>query len=83
MIFKDKSLEVSIVVQKIQILFKECSKITKRPSHIVIKEPTINQYYAYGFFDGACQGTPGSCWAGAILYLNQHHYFLLKYGVGI
>ena len=46
MIFKDNSLEVSIVVQKIQILFKECRKITKRPSHIVIKEPTINQYYA-------------------------------------
>ena len=46
MIFEEKSLEVSIMVQKIQILFKECRKITKRPSHIVIKEPTINQYYA-------------------------------------
>jgi hypothetical protein len=67
-IFKENSLEVSIV----QTHFKECSKSTKRPSHRVIKDPTINQYYSYDSLNGASQGTPGSCGTGAIVDDQVH-----------
>jgi ribonuclease HI len=37
----------------------------------------------WGFFDGACQGIPGTCGVRAIIYLDNANYFLLKYGTGL
>jgi ribonuclease HI len=38
---------------------------------------------SWGLFDGACQGNLGSCGPGATLYLHNHHYFSLEFGVGL
>ena len=49
----------------------------------MINEPIIDLTKAWVLFDGACQGTPGLCGAKETLFLNNHHYFTLKYDVGI
>ena len=37
---------------------------------------------AWGFLDGANQGTLGICGTGAVFFINNHHSFTLKCGVG-
>jgi ribonuclease HI len=48
----------------------------------ILKDPVIDFTKAWGFFDGACQGTPGMCDAGALIFLDKHYFFSIKYGVG-
>ena len=38
---------------------------------------------AWGFLDGANQGTLGICGTGAVFFINNHHSFTFKYGVGM
>jgi ribonuclease HI len=42
-----------------------------------------NNTKPWGFFNGACQGTLGTCRVGAILYLDNANYLLPKYGAGL
>ena len=49
----------------------------------MIKEPIIDLTKSWGLFDGACQGTLGLCGTKETLFINNHHSFTLKYGVGI
>jgi ribonuclease HI len=43
----------------------------------------IDSSFAWGFFDGACQGTPGKCGAGVVLHFSSLHFFSLKYGAAL
>jgi hypothetical protein len=82
LIFEDKEAHLGRLSHQIRVSFGEGRK---PPKHFVprnLQEPSIDFTRPWGFFDGACQGTPGICGAGAILYLDNAHHFSLKYGVG-
>jgi hypothetical protein len=43
---------------------------------------TIDKSYPWGYFNGAAQGDPKRCGAGAILHLIEKHSFRLKWSLG-
>jgi hypothetical protein len=83
LIFEDKEAQLGRLAHHIRVSYGEGRK---QPKNIVprsLQEPIIDHTKPWGFFDGACQGTPGTCGVGAILYLDNANYFLLKYGAGL
>ena len=44
--------------------------------------PNIEHENPCNFFNGACQGTPGSCGSRAVLWFDTSHYFFLKFTAG-
>ena len=44
-----------------------------------ILDPVIDFTKYWGYFDGACQGTPGKCGVGVLLYLTMSELFAWKY----
>lgn len=81
MLFQDFSLSIEQVAHSIRLSYRE---IWKAPQKILwpLKHPESNSSFAWGFFDRACQGTPGKCGAGMILHVSSLHYFSLKHGAG-
>ena len=55
----------------------------KTPHVREIREETIDKSLPWGYFDGAAHGDPNYCGAGAALYLEEDHFFLLKWGLGL
>ena len=48
---------------------------------IVMEE--IDQYYAWGYFDGSAAGDPMICGAGGILFISDRHFVTFKAGLGL
>jgi hypothetical protein len=40
--------------------------------------PQLDSNIPWAFFDGASQGDPPVCVVGAVLYMNQNHYFHIR-----
>jgi hypothetical protein len=76
MIFEGKEAQLGRVVHLIRLTFGEGKKPPKLIPQRILQDPVIDFNMPWGFFDGACQGMPGVCGAGAILHLNIVHHFL-------
>ena len=49
---------------------------TKKPPRIrILVQEVIDKTYPLGYFDGVAKGDPTMCGAGALLYLEEGHYF--------
>jgi hypothetical protein len=48
----------------------------------MVKSPILNKSVAWGYFEGACQGSPGSCRAWVILLLNEKRFISFKIQLG-
>ena len=42
----------------------------------------IDKSFPWGYFDGAAQGDPSMCGAGAVLFLEEGHFFRARWGLG-
>ena len=58
------------------------SSAQKPPQIRDIRHKTIDKSIPWGYFDGATQGDPTYCDAGAVLYLIEDHFYLLNSGLG-
>lgn len=76
-------MDARLVLHKIRLAYREGWKAPKIKATRILQEPVIDFSKTWGFFHGACQGTPGLCGAEAILFFNNHHYFTIIYGAGI
>jgi ribonuclease HI len=83
MIFEGLEANMGRLTHRIKISFGEGRKPLKQSCPRIPRAPNIDQSISWGFFDGACQGSPGECGVGAILFLKSSHHFSLKYGVGL
>ena len=45
-------------------------------------QESIEKSFPWGYFDGAAQGDPSLCGAGAVLYLKEGHFFHPRWGLG-
>jgi hypothetical protein len=82
MIFEDKKAHLGRLVHQIRLTFGEEKKPPKQQIPRHLQEPCIDFNRPWGFFDGTCEGAPGVCRAGTVLYLNNAHYFSLKFRDG-
>jgi hypothetical protein len=82
-VFEDKGGYPSLVAHKVRAAFREKKKEAPRKVVMPLRAPSFNLSVAWGYFDGACQGVPGSCGAGIVLYLTFDHFFHLKFKVGL
>lgn len=79
-IFEVLEANLGRLTHQIRISFGEGKKPPKRSCPRIPQAPNIDQSISWGFFDGACQGSPGECGAGAILFLKSSHHSSRKYG---
>lgn len=70
------------VAPKIRISFKGSWKPLPEMAQRLLKEPNIDYEKAWEFFNGACQGTPGMCGAGASILFYSNHCIFFKYAAG-
>ena len=42
----------------------------------------IDKSFPWRYFDGAAQGDPSMCGAGAVLFLEEGHFFRARWGLG-
>lgn len=82
MIFQGQELVPAQVALKIRICYGGSWKPLKAKGRRIPKEPVIVLAIAWGFFDGAHQGTSGMWGAGAIFSLESSHIISLKYAAG-
>ena len=54
----------------------------KPPRNRVLVQEVIDKTFPWGYFDGAAQGDPTVCGVGAILFLEEGHYFRARWGIG-
>ena len=53
------------------------------PSHVrLAPRESIDKSFPWGFLDGAAQGDPSLCGVGAVLYLEEGHFFRARWGLG-
>lgn len=74
--FEDKEPDVERLGHWLRLSFGERRKPIKQACPRYLQAPYIDQTLPRGYFDGPCQGVPGECDLGALLYLNVHMHFL-------
>ena len=53
------------------------------PSRVrLAPQVSLEKYFSWGFFDGVAQGDPSMCGVGAVLYLEEGHFFHARWGLG-
>lgn len=84
MIFQGKELLPIQVSHQVRYAYKGIWKPAKVKSSRILKLPDIEYSKDWRRFDGANQGTPGSCGTGGILYLTttRHIVFEAAFGTG-
>ena len=56
--------------------------IQKPPRARILVPKAIDKSYPWGYFDGVVQGDPLVCGAGALLFLDEVHFFRIRWGLG-
>jgi hypothetical protein len=82
-IFKDMITTPQVVASNILAIASHFSSVQKSSWVREIRQETIDKSFSWGYFDGVAQGDPIYCDAGAILYLREDHFYLLKWGLGV
>jgi len=70
------------VVHRIRLAMEDNKRSLKVTKVRGLLEPCIDKEKPWGFFDGACQGVPGYCGAGAVLFIDMSQYYLVRFAAG-
>ena len=77
-IFQDKHVPPAVIAHLIIRQMKEYESCLKDKKHTDLVMLEINFEILWGHFNGASQGHPTMCGAGAVLHVNSRSYFFLK-----
>ena len=79
MVFHDQFFSPTLMDHKKRLVMEE----NKIPSNVLgtrnLLDPCIYKEKHWEFFYGACQGDPGMCGIGAVLFIHTSQYFLIIY----
>ena len=81
-IFEDKTMTPQLIVANFVAIANHFLVIQKPPRPRFIVHEAIDKSFPWGYFDGAAQGEPNVCGAGAILHLDDDHFFRLRWRLG-
>ena len=81
-IFEDKVVTPQLVAANSVAIANHFLITPKPPRNRVLVQEIIDKTFPWGYFDGAAQGDPTVCGAGAILFLEEGHYFRARWGIG-
>jgi hypothetical protein len=80
MFFRDIPLNIAQMAHSIKLSYREHWKAPPSKLPRSLMHPVINTSFAWGFFDGPCQNTPGKYGARVIVHIFSMHFISLKYG---
>lgn len=81
-IFKDKTMTPQLIAANFVAIANHVVVIQKLPQARFLVQEAIDKSFPWGYFDGATQGEPIVCGAWALLYLDEGHFFRLRWGLG-
>ena len=81
-IFEDRVSTPQLVASNSGAIANHFMTTQKPPRNRILVQEVIDKSYPCGYFDGVAQGDPTLCGAGAVLFLEEGHYFRARRGIG-